>query len=331
MRHANIAVFIPDLGCPHRCVFCNQKTISGAKHAATAREIDAAVQTAVRSGIDPQTAELAFFGGSFTCIDRARMCAYLSQAQRYLNAGVIGGIRVSTRPDGIDPERLSLLRQYGVTAIELGCQSMDDDVLRLAQRGHTAADTVRACRLVKDFGFALGVQMMTGLPGSSDVTDRRTAEQLIALAPDTARIYPTLVFAGTRLDDLYRAGTYRPQSLDEAVALCSELLLLFAQHGVRVIRLGLHADDGARACLAGPFHPALRELCESRIYLDRALQCLAGKAPGSYDLTVGARYLSQAVGHHKQNVRALGDRGFAVRFHPAADLNQYEVRAGMTL
>ena len=331
MKHANVAVFIPDLGCPHRCAFCHQKTISGAFREVTAEEIDRAVGTAVRSGAAPQSTELAFFGGSFTCIDPDRMRAYLAQAKGYLDRGVIGGIRISTRPDGIDAERLSLLRQYGVTAIELGCQSMDDAVLRISERGHTAADTMRACRLVKDFGFELGVQMMTGLPGSSDDCDIRTAQQLIALSPDTARIYPTFVFEGTRLFDWYRAGTYRPQTLEDAVTLCSALLQLFEEHGVRVIRLGLHADDGARACKAGPFHPAFRELCESRIYLDRALQRLSGQPQGHYDLFVGSRYLSQAVGHQKQNVRALADRGYDVRFHAAAGMKQYEVRTGIAL
>lgn len=326
MKHANVSIFVPDAGCPHRCSFCNQKTISGALQMPTHREIEETLQTAIRSGADPKTTEIAFFGGSFTCIDRVQMETLLQQAAAYVRAGHFSGIRISTRPDGIDEDVLSCLKTYGVTAIELGCQSMDDTVLRLNERGHTADDTVRACRLIHDFGFSLGVQMMTGLPGDTAETAVATARQLLALRPDTARIYPAVVLAGTRLAEWYRAGLYRAQTLDEAVALCSRLLLLFEENGVRVIRLGLHSGGNVEdGFLAGPYHPAFRELCDNRIYLTRAKALLQALPHGDYTLNVGAAYLSQALGQKKSNLLQLENAGYRVRFCTVDTLKRYEL------
>ncbi len=326
MKHANVSIFIPDAGCPHRCSFCNQKTISGAMHMPTLREIDEALQTAIQSGADPKTTEIAFFGGSFTCIDRTQMKTLLQHAMAYVKTGHFSGIRISTRPDGIDEEVLSCLQSYGVTAIELGCQSMDDRVLRLNERGHTAADTVRACRLIHDFGFSLGVQMMTGLPGDLDETAMETTRRLLALRPDTARIYPTVVLKGTRLADWYRAGLYRAQTVEEAVALCSRLLLLFEENGVRVIRLGLHSGGNVEdGFLAGPYHPAFRELCDNRIYLERSKELLRSLPVGDYTLCVGTAFLSQAVGQQKRNLLQLENAGYRVRFCTVDTLKRYEL------
>ena len=192
MKHINVALFVPDEGCPHRCSFCNQKTISGKTKRLTVSDIDAAVETALSSA-DCNKGEIAFFGGSFTAIDRKYMITLLDRAKMYIDKGLFAGIRISTRPDCINEEILDILKFYGVTSVELGCQSMSDEVLTLNNRGHSADDIVNSARLIKAFGFEFGVQMMTGLYGDSRDTTIETAKKLIGLSPDTARIYPTVV------------------------------------------------------------------------------------------------------------------------------------------
>lgn len=194
-KHINIALFIPHEGCPHQCSFCNQKSISGALKKPRAADVSAAVETALRTlrTRDCAGAQLAFFGGSFTAIDRAYMRELLDAAQPYLERGQIAGIRVSTRPDAVETDVLSLLKQSGVTAIELGAQSMDDRVLLQNGRGHTAREVESAARRIREMGFELGLQMMTGLPGDTPAGAENTLCQLLSLEPDTMRIYPTIV------------------------------------------------------------------------------------------------------------------------------------------
>lgn len=224
------------------------------------------------------------------------------------------GIRASTRPDCIDEDILALLRGYRVTSIELGAQSMSDDVLAANDRGHTAFDVERASRLIKSYGFELGLQMMTGLYKSSDELDRYTAESFIALSPDTVRIYPTIVMRGTRLGELYRSGLYEPQKLDDAVALCAELITRFESVGIRVIRVGLHDTDTLRQdMLAGPYHPAFRELCESRIMLDKAISLLSETEKKENTLRVSPKCRSKMTGNKKTNIAALNRLGYDVR------------------
>ncbi len=236
------------------------------------------------------------------------------------------GIRISTRPDCIDGEILSLLRQNKVTAIELGAQSMDDRVLCMNERGHNSADVVCAAELIRNGGFELGLQMMTGLYGSSDELDLYTAERFIELRPDTVRVYPTIVMKGTRLGELYEQGVYRPQELDGAVALCARLLTLFERGGIRVIRVGLHDTESLRRdMLAGPYHPAFRELCESRIMLDKATALLKDKEPGAYTLRVSPRSRSKMTGNKKMNLIALFDRGYDITILEDENLKDLEV------
>lgn len=326
MKHANVALFVPDAGCKHRCIYCNQRTISGETKRITARDVEKAAQTAIQSGIPADRAQIAFFGGSFTAIERSYMLELLNAARPFIENGDFCGIRISTRPDAIDEEILSLLKACHVTAIELGCQSMDDRVLRLCARGHTAAQVNEACRLVKAFGFELGVQMMTGLPGDTDEGCVETAKKLIDLQPDTARIYPTLVLEGTPLASLWRSGAYRPQTLDEAVFLCSRLLELFRNAGVKVIRLGIHSGGGVEeGFLAGPKHPAFREKCEAAIYRRKLEALLQNKPKGSYFVSVGERFLSQAAGQKKENLLYFDTRGYRIRLIPDAEKQQYEI------
>lgn len=327
MKHINVALFVPDEGCPHRCSFCNQKTISGKVTALKTEEIDKAVEIALNS-IDCNEGEIAFFGGSFTAIDKDYMTELLDKAYAYVKKGLFKGIRVSTRPDCITREILDTLKNYGVTAIELGCQSMDDSVLLLNTRGHSQADVIESASLIKEYGFELGVQMMTGLYADSNDGAINTAEKLIALAPDTVRIYPTIVLEGTRLCELYRKGEYAPQSIDEAARLCKTLLMMFEAKGIKVIRLGLHSGGNVEdGYVAGPYHPAFREICESKIYLDNVLAELEEKAikQGKIEITVGSSFVSMLTGQKKANILKLNEMGFEVKIIQSKEYEKYKV------
>ncbi len=312
-RHSNIAVFVPHNGCPHTCSFCNQRTISGHSAQPAPEEVSALLAADLErlkeKGGSPEGRELAFFGGSFTAIDRAYMTELLAAAQPFMGVN-ISGIRCSTRPDCIDGDILGLLRQYGVTAIELGVQSMDDRVLALNQRGHTAAHAVQAARLISGSGFELGLQMMTGLYGDTPEGTWQTAVRLAELNPATVRIYPTVVLRGTELARLYQEGEYIPQTVEQAVEECAGLLEMFESRGIRVIRLGLHASpDVERDYLAGAYHPALRELCQSRIMLRRMTEALDGPDGNRIcGFAVHPSDLSKAIGQHRGNLTELRRR-----------------------
>lgn len=328
MKHVNVALFVAHEGCPHTCSFCNQRTISGFAKRLKPGDIDEACNTALQSGkVDPKTSEIAFFGGSFTAIDRDYMLCLLERANEYINKGLFKGVRISTRPDCINEEILRTLKNNGVSAIELGAQSMDNGVLALNERGHTAEDVRNASKLIKEFGFELGLQMMTGLYGSSDEKDVFTANELIKLEPETVRIYPTVVLEGTRLAELMRKGEYKPQTLDNAVNLCAKLLMMFEEKGIKVIRLGLHSGgnvDGG--CLAGAYHPAFRELCESRIFLEKMLSLLENKDKSkTYVFEVAEKSLSKALGQSKSNEKALKNQGYCCIIKCNTILEKYEI------
>ena len=327
MKHVNVSLFVPFLGCPHRCSFCDQKAITGQETTVTPADVQRAAQTAIASGADTAHGQIAFFGGSFTMLQKETMCSLLRAAQPFIENGSFSGIRISTRPDAIDPDILSLLKHYHVTSIELGCQSTDDRVLAINERGHTKADIAHACSLIRSSGIELGVQMMTGLPGDTDSGAIQTANDLIAFGAQTARIYPTLVLRGTRLAQWWQNGDYQPQTLDEAVELCAKLLRLFETANVPVIRLGLHAQsDLQQNLLAGPFHPAFRELCEGKRYLDAMHAALKGRKPGVYTLFVGSRFLSKAAGQHRRNLKTLEQEGYLIHLRGDDTLARYEIQ-----
>ena len=254
----SVALFVPHVGCPQQCSFCDQRAITGGAQPPTPWQVWQTAQAAASHlGQQVKDTEIAFFGGSFTAIPRGQMLALLAPAKEAVERFGFRGLRCSTRPDAIDGEVLSLLKAYHMVAVELGAQSMDGEVLRRNRRGHSPEDTVRAAGLIRAAGLELGLQMMTGLYGSTPEKDVETARALIALQPATARVYPTVVLEGTHLAALYRQGHYHPQTLEEAVALCARLLPLFEEAGVRVIRVGLHAqEDVERRRVAGPYHPA---------------------------------------------------------------------------
>jgi histone acetyltransferase (RNA polymerase elongator complex component) len=308
IKHSNISIFVPHIGCPNKCSFCNQRYITGTCKAPNADDVENAVITAVKSKkYDPKTTEIAFFGGSFTAINRNYMISLLEAASSFVRIGLVNGIRISTRPDAIDDEILMLLKEYNVTAIELGAQSFNNYVLKMNNRGHTAQDTEEAARLIRKHGFELGLQIMTGLYADDNESLERTSKKVIELKPDTVRIYPTVVLKDTDLAALYIDGAYKPQTLSEAIKICSKLYLMLTKEGINVIRLGLHSiEEGAY--IAGPWHPAFSELCQSQILLTKVLTHLFDK--GEYIIYVGKSDVSKMSGQRKSNIKYLKSRGF---------------------
>lgn len=237
-RESIIPVFVPHLGCPNDCVFCNQRRISGSLAPASPEDVRHAVESAGEG-----VSQLAFYGGSFTAIPVQEQEALLAAAQPYLKSGRLSTLRLSTRPDAIDGEALARLHRYGVGTIELGAQSMDERVLALSGRGHTAQDVVEASREIKSAGFKLILQMMTGLPGSDDETDVESARRIAALEPDGVRVYPTVIVRDTVLCDLWKSGRYAEHTVEDAVRVCARILPVFEAAGIPVIRLGLNPTD----------------------------------------------------------------------------------------
>jgi histone acetyltransferase (RNA polymerase elongator complex component) len=318
------------MGCPHTCVFCNQKTISGT----VSFSLEKAEKT-IREGVatlDGRGAEIAFFGGSFTAIDRELMCALLSLAKKQVDCGAVSGIRLSTRPDAIDEELLQILGEYGVSAIELGCQSTSDEVLSASGRGHTKEQIEKAFDLIKRKGsFELTGQMMLGLPCSTLQKEVQTARDLIAFGADAVRIYPTLVLENTALADLYQKGLYQPLSLEEGVARCAVLVPLFEDAGVKILRMGLHAEEGfEKGALAGCYHPAFGELVENRIFegiLQTKFENLPSPEGKTYTIFVAPGCLSKAIGQNRCNkLKLMNEYGCALHFKEDRSLSKRQVQ-----
>ncbi len=266
-----IPVFIPQLGCRHACSYCNQAAITGVPQAPPPELIDRIVEQHLATfGTDVREADIAFFGGTFTALPVALQGTYLRQAARYIrNGSPVRSLRFSTRPDDIDPAMLPVYQSYGVRTIELGAQSLHDDILEAVRRGHRRADVEKASADILNAGLRLGLQMMIGLPGDSLERSLDTARRFIALGATETRIYPTLIMEKTLLAEQYRAGLYKPLDLDEAVAWCAEILPLFEAAGGRILRVGLHPSEelvSGDGFLAGPFHPAFRALADSAIW-----------------------------------------------------------------
>lgn len=324
MRHANVAFFVPHFGCPYACSFCDQRSISGQSGLTSADEVTETCQKAAEhlAGRD-FPAEIAFFGGSFTAIDRSVMTELLQAAYPFVQNGSFDGIRLSTRPDAVDQQVLSVLKTYGVTTVELGAQSMDDGVLMQNKRGHSAYQVEKASALIRAEGFSLGLQMMLGLDGDTAEKSRLTAQKIAALQPDCVRIYPTLVVEGTDLARRYRAGQYVPLSLEEAVEQTVWLLSFFEERNIEVIRIGLHSETTLQSsCIAGPIHPAFGELCYSRLWLKKAEKELKERFPKGTEVAffVPEKDLSKAIGQKKENLRRLAQTGYPAKVIPDPEL-----------
>ena len=309
MRHVNIPVFIPHLGCPNQCVFCNQRSIS--EHQSFSEEgVREEIEQVLSTLVPEDEAEIAFFGGSFTGIDRGLMCRLLDLAQTYVKEGRVASIRLSTRPDYINAEILSILSRYSVKTIELGLQSMDDAVLLACRRGHTAREAEVACRAVVAAGFELVGQMMIGLPGATSESEMQTAQKICDLGASAVRIYPTVVFYDTPLCEMTQHGLYAPLSVKEAVERTAPVLQLFRARAIPCIRVGLCATESLtspEAVLAGPNHPALGEMilgeCLYQKVKEKVLQ--SGLEGQRIILEVPPRELSATVGQHRCNIEKL--------------------------
>jgi len=313
MKHYNIPIFIPHLGCPFKCIFCNQKKIASQEQTpveGVVRIVENHLQT-----IADQDAriEVAFFGGNFTAIDEDLQRAYLQAVYPFLKRNEIQGIRLSTRPDCIDLKKLDLLAEWGVNTIELGVQSLNDEVLKASCRGYKAEEVFKACHLIKEQGFKLGIQLMIGLPGDEHERDMETAGIVVSLQPDMIRIYPTLVIAATHLETMYLRGEYQPLSLEEAVAVSKDMYVRFRKADIDVIRMGLHPAEDLRSegtIIAGPFHPSFGELVEQEIFKEQAAEAIKRlfAVYGRQEeiiLFVHPRDLSKMSGQKRDNIYCL--------------------------
>lgn len=323
MKHANISIFVPHVGCPNMCSFCNQHSISSSINVPTANDVRETLKNAlsnINSGFVEK--QIAFFGGSFTAMDRNLMLELLKAANEFLGEDKFSSIRISTRPDAIDEEVLDILKRYGVKSIELGAQSMNDKTLKLNRRGHTSQDVVNASNLIKEKGFELGLQMMPGLFGDSEEDVFETAKKLANLKPATMRIYPTIVLKNTYLAELFEKGEYTPLSLEDAVDISSKLLQFFESKNIKVIKLGLHASETlGSGYIAGPYHPAFRELCESRVFLNKLIMQLNSYPNGSYEVLVNPKFISKALGQKQENVFKLKQSGYNICFKQDNNIN----------
>ncbi len=271
MKHYNIPVFISHFGCPNSCVFCNQKKINGRETDVTMEDLRNTIEMYLETLPKNSKKEVAFFGGTFTGISMNLQKEYLETTYEYIKAGKIDGIRLSTRPDCINEEIVSQLKKYGVTAVELGVQSLDEEVLLATERYYPLEVVENACKIIKDFGIKLGVQLMIGLPKATTESDFESAKKALAMKPDMLRIYPTLVIKNTKMEEMFYRGEYIPLSIEEAIERTRKIYALFESNGVNIIRVGLQPSEDLRAegvVLGGPFHPAFRELTETEIHYD---------------------------------------------------------------
>ena len=326
MKQTNLSIFIPHKGCPNTCSFCNQRFISGSDKTPSPEEVNAilAGQVSFLEQANLQ-AEIAFFGGSFTAVDGDYRRRLLYAASEYVREfpNVYCGIRCSTRPDCIGEEILEELKLYGMTAIELGAQSMNDEVLGANQRGHTAEDVRKASRLIKAYGFELGLQMMTGLYRDKTEYCMETAREFAALKADTVRIYPTVILKGTMLDELRERGLYNSFTFEETVDLCADLLEFFEEEKIPVIRLGLHASEGVKDSMTGGvYHPAFCEIVKSRIMLRKILEQTEKIGGKKFIIYTDKKNISLVTGHKGANKKALEEKGvrFKIKTENGTDL-----------
>ena len=296
MRKYNLPIFIPHLGCPHDCAFCNQKKITGVESDVTPQNVEETIAEFLSTTEENSKIEIAFFGGSFTGIDIKLQEEFLKTANKFYDR--ICGIRLSTRPDYITEEILDLLLKYNVTEVELGAQSSDDEVLEINRRGHIFADTVKSAKMIKARGLRLGLQMMIGMAGSNEEKDIKTAKDIIALNPDSTRIYPTLVLSGTALEKM----DYEPYSVEKAAEVAAKIIPMFREKDIKILRIGLHESEELRSgsVIKGPYHPAFGEIAQSLIWRKKIEEMIEN---GSFD---GAVYcnpseVSKVVGHKKAN------------------------------
>ncbi|MCQ8212303.1 radical SAM protein [Cetobacterium somerae] len=307
MKHYNIPIFISHFGCPNDCVFCNQKKINGRETDVTTEDIKSIIETYLKTLPKKSKKEVAFFGGTFTGISIKLQEEYLAVVYEYIKKGFVDGIRLSTRPDYINKEIVDMLKKYGVTTVELGVQSLDEQVLIQTHRFYPMEKVYIASRLIKEAGIELGIQLMLGLPGSSDESDFLSAIKTVELKPDIARIYPTLVIKETEMADMFKKGRYIPLSLNEAIKRCKKIYSLLDYNNINIVRVGLQPTEELNDnenVLGGPFHPAFRELVVGEIYYDflKKINDIEEKL----EVETNERNVSKIVGINKINREKLG-------------------------
>lgn len=309
-RHYIIPIFISHVGCPHQCVFCNQDKIARTlEKEVTGEEVRETVEEYLKTiNRKNSTVEISFFGGTFTAIDVNKQKELLKVAREYKDKGYIQKIRMSTRPDAINKYILDYLKDYKVDIIELGVQSLNNEVLRLSGRGHSAEDVYLASKLIKEQGFTLGHQIMPGLPGDDFIKDIETAKKSIEMKPDICRIYPSLVIKETPMEDMYNKGIYKPYTVEESVYISKELYKLYKEAKVNIIRIGLQPTDSitmGKDVIAGPFHPAFRELVEGSLICDKILE--KTKSEDDILIEINSKDLSKLYANKKAYFNVLNE------------------------
>lgn len=306
--HYTIPVFIPEQACPHRCIFCNQQHITSILQSPSTPEVKTLIDNHLATIPENRHVDIGFLGGNFTGIPAADQESYLQAAQPYVAKGMVDGLRVSTRPDYISDEILRRLKRYHVKTIELGAQSMDDEVLKMAARGHTSSDTKKAAKMIRDYGFSLGLQMMTGLPGDTLQKSLMTAKEIAALGASSTRIYPALVIKGTYLEILWRENKYQPQTLKQTIKWLIPIMDIFEHYNVNVLRVGLHPTEGflkGTDLLDGPFHTSLRQLVISEQWTTRLTNAISPQPSKSLILKVNPKDMAYASGYQGKNKKLL--------------------------
>lgn len=324
-----IPVFVPHFGCKNDCVFCNQRKITGFVDRLDSIEYVGHIEDYLKTIGDPQDKhiEIAFFGGSFTGLDISIQMEYLEIAKKYKDEGKIDSIRLSTRPDYIDKEILDFLKSFGVDIIELGVQSLDEEVLKISKRGHDRKDVEKASELIKDNGFVLGIQIMVGLPGDNEEKYKKTVESVINLKPNIVRIYPVLVIKKTELENMYKSGEYTPVSLNSAIKLSAYGDKKFYLNGIKVIRIGLQATKNISKdfdLIAGPFHPSFRQYVDNYHFLRSFMKILdeLKEIKKEIRIRINPRDLSNAIGLNKVNKQLITEKYGEVCFRPEEELKE---------
>lgn len=317
LKHYTIPIFVPELACPHQCVFCDQRKISGQQEVPDIDEIQKKIQTYLKTIPEKRSrVEIGFFGGSFTGLPLDKQEMYLQAAAEFVKGRRVEGIRLSTRPDYINEEILDLLKKNKVITIELGAQSMDETVLAKSGRGHTVDDIEKACKMIVDYGFELGLQMMIGLPGDTLEKAKFTAKRIVELGAKNTRIYPTLVIKGTQLEHMHQSGYYEAMRLTEAILWAKDLYLYFEEKNIKVIKIGLHPSEELspdHSLIAGPYHKSFRELVMTEIWKEHLFEKIEFQPDKSIMVYVPHDQLNYAIGYKSENVKLLGNHFSSVK------------------
>jgi len=331
-KHISIPIFLPQYGCVNNCVFCNQKTITGKTRNPSLEEATNIIDTWLISVDQSKTyVEIAFFGGNFLGLPKSNQINYLSLAQSYIDKGLVDSIRFSTRPDTISEESLLNLSHFSVKNIEIGVQSMDDEVLNQAGRGHTAEDSIKAAKLINEMGYQLGMQMMVGLPGDDDEKSLQTAQKIAECQAIQTRIYPVLVLKNTELADLFMSNKYIPLSIEAAIHRCIPLVELFNENKIKILKLGLHPSESFtsnKELLAGPYHPSFYQLVLSKIWRDKIIQNINNQELNHLKIAVHSKNINYAIGYNSENRNYFKSLCKTLTFqsNDSLDIDKVEIR-----